>query len=525
MAYRHRYLGLHWIVVTATTVLLTLTACSDGNDKRPDRKPQAANPTVQGPVSGGGGDDCCTLNFFGLEVDLRDQGYIPGTPFYAGLNFDTAELGYRETEYFISGTATSYIATDDMGDDGVWPVQAADAAEYVSRIVVQRPIDEGKFNGTVVVEWFNVSGGLDAAPDWMQAHTELMREGYVWVGVSAQFAGVEGGGTIDISLKSVDAQRYAELNHPGDSFSYDIFSQAAQSVRNPVGMDPLDGLKVKRMIAVGESQSAFRLVTYVNAIHPTIELFDAFVIHSRGSGSAPLSQAPQAEVQAPGAAFIREDLPEPVLTLQTETDIFRLNSVLARQPDSARVRLWEVAGTAHSDVYTTSKAPEDRGDDPTVADVTLNAAARPPFVNCDLPVNDGPGHWVLKAGIAALDRWVRAGEAAPSAPLLALNVNETAFEFDQWGNVQGGVRTPYVDAPVAVLSGEGQPQSNFFCGLFGTTQLFDEMTLAGLYPTQQAYIDAIDSTTDAAVDAGFIRPTDAQLIKDRARTSGIGGGP
>ena len=43
-----------------------------------------------------------------------------------------------------------------------------------------------KFNGTVVVEWLNVSGGVDAAPDWTFAHTELIREGYAWVGVSAQ---------------------------------------------------------------------------------------------------------------------------------------------------------------------------------------------------------------------------------------------------------------------------------------------------------------------------------------------------
>lgn len=519
---RQQSLTLGWAVLV---LLSTLTACSDGSDSNNvsgDQKPQAANPVIEGPISGGGAPDCCVINFGPIAVDLRTQGYVPGTPFYAGVTFDEAEVGYRETEYFISGTAVSYIATDELRSDGVWPVDAADGAEYTTRMVVLRPINEADFNGTVVVEWFNVSGGIDAAPDWTQMHTELMREGYAWVGVSAQAAGVEGGGAFDLPLKLIDAPRYGRLHHPGDSFSYDIFSQAAQSVRHPVGLDPLDGLSVQRMIGVGQSQSAFRLVTYVNAIHPTIDLFDGFIIHSRGNGSALLSQLPQVEVATPDPVYIREDLPEPVLTLQTQTDIFRLNSVTQRQQDSQSLRLWEVAGSAHSDVYTTLKGPQDKGNDPTVADVVSNKDARPPFISCPLPVNDGPGHWVAKAAIAAVDQWIRTGEAAPSAPLLAVNAQGTDFEFDSVGNTQGGIRTPYVDAPVARLSGEGQPPANAaFCGLFGTTELFDNATLAALYPDKQAYISAIDAATDSAVEAGFIRPKDAELIKARARSSGI----
>ncbi len=510
-------------------IVLLLSGCSDGDNHNDSdaipaiEKPQAANPTVHGPISGGGGAECCVINFGALAVDLRTQGYVPGTPFYAGVNFDEAEVGYLETEYFISGTAMSYIPTDELRSDGVWPVEGADAAEFTSRIVVLRPMNDADFNGTVVVEWFNVSGGVDAAPDLTQMQTELMREGYAWVGVSAQRAGVEGGGAFDLPLKVIDAERYASLNHPGDSFSYDIFSQAAQSVRNPVGMDPLGGLSVERMIAVGQSQSAFRLVTYVNAIHPTIELFDGFIIHSRGNGSSALSQIPQVEVATPDPVFIREDLPELVLTLQAETDIFRLNSVTQRQPDTETLRLWEVAGAAHSDVYTTIKGPVDRGDDPTVADVISNNDDRPPFITCPLPVNDGPGHWVAKAAIAAVDGWIRTGDPAPSAPLLTLNAQRTGFEYDNLGNVLGGVRTPYVDAPVALLSGEGQPPANAaFCGLFGTTVLFDEAMLAELYPDKAAYVEAIDRATDAAVAARFIRPADAELIKARARTSPIG---
>ncbi len=358
---------------TVLTLLLALTACSDTDDSTAHAsRPQAANPLVEGPITTGGGENCCKVTIGSISIDVTDLlNYTPGTPFYAGLYFDEGEVGYRESEYFISGTASSYIASDVLTEDGMWSAQAADSAEYRTRIVVLRPDNAADFNGTVVVEWLNVSGGTDAAPELVQTHTELMRNGYAWIGVSAQAAGVEGSSSApyDVSLKVIDAERYGVLSHPGDSFSYDIYSQAAQAVRNPTGIDPLDGLQVRYMIGVGESQSAGRLTTYVNAIHPTIELFDGFLIHSHRDGSAPLSQEPQIAVPTPRPTRIRSDFPEPVIDVETETDIARDGSVIAAQPDAANFRLWEVAGNAHYDAYGVVKGPYDRGNDPGVATV------------------------------------------------------------------------------------------------------------------------------------------------------------
>lgn len=505
-------------------VVVTVGACSGGHDDDGDSSwtslPQADNPVVEGPITAGGEPECCFI--LNGAVDLRDQGYQPGTAFFSNVQFDLAEVGYQQKEYFISGTATSYINTSEMLGDGHWSVDPADAAAYTSRIVVARPIDPEDFNGTVIVEWFNVSGGLDAAPDWLQTQTELIRSGYVWVGVSAQRVGIEGGGgAFAIALKEVDPLRYGTLSHPGDSFSYDIYSQAAQAVRNPVGLDPLEGLEVQRMIGVGQSQSAFRLVTYVNAVHPTLDLFDGFLIHSRGDSSAGLSQAPQAEIPTPENTLIREDLQQPVITLQTETDVFRLGSVAVRQADSAYTRFWEIAGSAHSDIYTTLKSPLDKGDDPSVTDVTAVAEVRPPFISCEVAANDGPGNWVAKAAVDALDQWIRDGEPAPTAPLLAVNEDASDFVLDEHGNVLGGIRTPYVDAPVATFGGIGQG-NEAFCGLFGTTVLFEQAELDELYPSNAAYVSRINQAADNAVAAGFLLEADAELIKARAPESGIG---
>ena len=114
----------------------------------------------------------------------------------------------------------------------MWEVEPAESAAYKTRILVYRPVNAARFNGTVVVEWFNVSGGLEAAPDWTLMHNELLRRGYAWIGVSAQYGGVEGYaatslGLVKMDLKTADARRYGSLSHPGDDYCYDIYSQAA----------------------------------------------------------------------------------------------------------------------------------------------------------------------------------------------------------------------------------------------------------------------------------------------------------
>ena len=330
--------------------------------------------------------------------------------------------------------------------------------------------------------------------------------------------GIEGGSVFPLGLTEIDGERYGPLEHPGDSFAYDIFSQAAQAVRRPVGLDPLDGLQAERMIAVGQSQSAYYLVSYYNAVNPLMDIFDGYIIHSRGGTSAPLSQAPQPGVLAPALVRLREDQAEPVIMLQTETDLFSgLQYLPARQPDSDSIRLWEVAGSAHSDAYTALKGASDQGNNPAIAEVISTTTARAPFIECQFPINDGPTHWVAKAAVSAMNQWV-AGEAeAPRGPRLQVNGDQSGFELDQYGNALDGIRTPYVDAPVAALSGLGQPNDGF-CDLFGTTDLFTDAELLLLYPSRQAYIDAIDNTSDAAVASGFLLPKDADLIKSQART-------
>ncbi len=119
-----------------------------------------------------------------------------GAPVVARTLFDLADIGYAEAEYAMSGTARAFAATDDG-------LAVVEEAPYTTRVLVHRPADAAAFDGTVWVEWLNMTSGFDTAPDWTFTHTELTRSGAAWVGVSAQQMGVMGGD----GLMGMDARR------------------------------------------------------------------------------------------------------------------------------------------------------------------------------------------------------------------------------------------------------------------------------------------------------------------------------
>lgn len=452
------------------------------------------------------------------------SGPLPGSPnLISGPAGRTLPAGWVEEEWFLDGEAVSYAAAGELGADGRWQVSAAEPAPFTTRLIVRRPIDPARHNGTVVVEWLNVSAGADSAPDWGYSHRHLGRAGFAWVGVSAQRAGIAGGGFVPGPfLKQADPERYAPLAHPGDSWAFDIFTRAGRAVRSGTG-GLLGPLQPERVIAVGESQSAIFLTTYVNAVAPLEGCYDGYLVHSRSGAAAPLA-SPRATDAGPDldavralrtdAVRIRDDLAVPVLTLQSETDVIAMGSVASRQPDSDHFRLWEVAGASHAETYLLA-ASFVHDDDLSIAELArLCAPTREPFgplMATATPVNSGPQHhYVAQAAIAHLDRWVRDGTAPPEAPRLEVTGEPAALALDGLGIARGGIRTGFVDVPTAVLSGLGQDGAAF-AFLFGTTRPFDADTLRGLYPGgRDEYAKRFADATADAVRAGFVLADDAE---------------
>jgi hypothetical protein len=460
------------VVVTASAVVVTESGATAGAGKEP-----VPSPAVTGPVAG----QPTSLS----AVDLAAHDYV-------------------EEEFVVEGTARAYEPAAPLAQDGRWSVKEASTAPYRTRVLIRRPKDPARFKGTVQVEWLNVSGGLDAAPDWGLGHAELLRGGFVWVGVSAQATGLK-------NLRDGRPDRYGDLNHPGDAYSYDIYSQVGEALRRPGGTNLLSSRKfrMKRLIADGESQSAFRMVTYINAIQPLTRMFDGFFVHSRFAVGATITEGGSNDI--PNPTFIRTDGKAPVLVLESETDAPR--HLPARQPDSARYRLWEVAGTAHFDedgLHALTGIPKEE-------------MARTPPLGCTPRINSAPQRYVVDTAIRDLARWAGGGRPPPRAPRINVAPGEPpTIERDEFGNALGGIRLPQLEVPTATLSGEpgGGPG---FCSLFGYTAAFDAARLSSLYPTQGDYVAKFAKAADRAVQQGFLLPADAKEAKEAARRFTIAG--
>jgi hypothetical protein len=353
----------------------------------------------------------------------------------------------------------------------------------------------------VVVEWTNVSAGADVPVDFDYMHQYLLSAGYAVVEVSAQYVGVE-------EDKAFNPERYKLLSDPGDSYSYDIFTQAGQAASAA-----LKGLKVRTLLADGESQSASRMVTYIDAIQPLAKVYNGFLVHSRGAQGAPLWQSTLGtslgpptgtETEVPTPSLIRTDLTVPVLQFETETDVVGAPVGLgfgpALQPDNPRLRTWEAAGTSHVDQYffNTSTPILER-------DIPNGNFS---FFDCADPYNDGQEHYVLDAAMSALTRWADGGPAPAHSPQLVVNSSGTDYVRDALGNAIGGIRTPSVDAPVSTLSGIDNPPAGpgvgSFCLLFGTTTPFTTAQLKTLYPTHRNYVSQVTISAETAERQGFL---------------------
>jgi hypothetical protein len=345
--------------------------------------------------------------------------------------------------------------------------------------------------------------------------------------------GIDGGGFVEgIHLKLLAPERYGELEHPGDAWSFDIFTQVASLLRAPGHENPLGGLVPERLIAAGESQSAACLVTYINAIDHHARLFDGFFVHGRPGMGVSIDgifipsargegiESTRRAISAKGER-IRHDARVPVLVLQSETDVILLGGGLADQPDSAHIRVWEMAGAAHADTYTISAG---RHDDGTLTPAQLAELLRPTsnlmIGNTDSPINAGPQqHYVSEAALAHLVRWAEGGDPPPMAPRLEVNTERTGFRVDELGLAVGGIRTPWVEVPTSVMSGLGQSGESFAM-LFGRTEPFDDVALNGLYAGgKEEYLKRFDASLDAAIAAGFILDDDRTEILGVAAAS------
>jgi hypothetical protein len=422
-------------------------------------------PTVTGPTSGG----IRTGKPYGASLVPLDEGYV-------------------EEEFFFSGTARA-VATNP-----------ADTAAYATRILVRRPADPARFNGTVVLDWTNVTIPDDTDVSWIPMHDTIMERGFVYVAVAAQRLAVE---VSPLALKQWDPVRYGSLSHPGDDYSYDIFSQAAEAVLDAKVLGDLRPC-VQRRLALGASQSAGRLRTYINVVAEQAGVFDGF------------------SPQLSNSAGVRRDL-APVLWLNSQSEV----GATGVEPDSERFRLWELAGPAHTtneyNSYTNAtivNAHSNGNVNPYNHDDASAWGYRSGAGNC-VTRNYFQAKYAFSASLVALDEWVRTGEAPAPMPRAARDASGRLY--DEHGNLAGGIRSPLLEVPIATYFGGGVPSNTEPCGavggripLTGTTRVFDAAKLASLYASGEDYLRKFQAAIGAALDAGMLLPEGARDLRARA---------
>jgi hypothetical protein len=349
---------------------------------------------------------------------------VPGLP--GGV--DLAAHGYVEQELLVQGD------------------------RWTTRVLVRRPADPARASGVLQVEALHPE--FDTAATWRVLHPWVLRTGGSWLGVTTARVAVAS------MREEFDPERYADLDLPADVAGQEVVAAVVRAVRTGE-LDVLGGQPVHRAYLSGWSMTgSFVRVFLGEGHHEAVRLpdgspvFDGHVIGISSGGAGPAGYPPP-----PGRPVPALDDPRrrvgghdvPVVELLSETE--SATHAIVLRPDSDepgdRYRLYQVAGTAHdstgpSHVLVNAAQYRDRGLPTGRTEVQEQRS----HARLDL---------VARAVFAALDRWVADGVPMPRAGRFSFaegsdrRIPDGARPLarDAVGNVLGGVRTPWVEAPLA----------------------------------------------------------------------------
>jgi hypothetical protein len=499
------------------TAPLALLLTLSGYESSAAQGPPAATPipTVKGPIP-------VTAESYPLMASVKLQTLV-----------DLPAAGYVEEEFFVSGRANVY----DWGTDGRLNVKTA-GAPYTTRILLRRPVSPQRFSGNVVVEIANAARRFDFNFTWGVSHDHLMENGDAFVVITIAQANLDG-------LKAFDAARYAPLSManatpaegcaaPGraggapqtspfeEGLQWDILSQLGALLKAPPAGGPMAGFTVQRVYMTAYDGV---LATYMAAIHPNARLasgrpvYDGYIQHRHPALARIRRCAPAPAADDPRQTLRSLDVP--LIRIVPETDVLTLYRFRREDSDAPndRYRLYEVAGGAHADgafyPYQPSVADLKKigSPYPYLASWPFHNQCEPEMLLMKTPINT----YVLDAALANLTRWVRDGVAPPKATRISVDAGGTpksSFVRDQFGNVVGGVRTPYLDIPIATYHTTAKGET--FCPELGRVEPFGWARLVRVHGTPQGYVSKVTQSVDRLVRERWLTESDGKKIKTEA---------
>ena len=467
-------------------------------------------------------------------LPVTDESYPFGAADHQMVPQDLDRWGYVEEEYLVSGTSNVYTWPAEGPAEVVTP-----DAPYTTRVLVRRPAKGQHFSGNVVVEMLNPSNLFDLNIGWALAHEEIVDNGDAWVGITAKPIAVD-------ALKTFDPERYGALNWANplplddlrncqtvasdssrtteNGLVWDIYTQVGQWLRSDDATNPLvyrgRESQVEYAFGLGYSQTGGYLVNYINAINPLVvaeqgaPVYDGYIVGVAGGAFAGAYPMNQCEPAPPATDARRQivDAGVPVMRIMSQSDYLR--GIGARRPDSDepgdQFRHYEMAGAGHAtpDELYYSAAPED----------IVRAGRAVPPMECDQgPRSRLPSDIFFNAALQNMELWVREGIAPPHADPILVENGEPVL--DEFGNVIGGWRSPYLDVPTSTWNGTASGAS--FCFIAGWEEPFDQATLDRLYRNHGAYVKAVGQSTRELERQRFLTDYDAREIRQEAARSDI----
>jgi hypothetical protein len=480
------------------------------------------------------------------------KGPIPATsssrPF-RGENVNLRKYGYTLEEYFVSGRANVY----DWGPDGTAQIPQVKVpnAPYTTRILVRRPI-RGQSSGSVWVEMSNPSRLYDAETSWISAYDKIVRDRDIHVSITIKPVAIA-------ALKRFDAARYGSLamnnplppaqqtcgalpGEPGydentsklweNGLSWDIVSQIGALLKSDSRSNPLRDWKVRHLFGTSESQTAGYWNTYAYNFANQAKvggkpIYDGFVPVSISGAPGRINQClPATTVGDPRSSLPKKHVP--YMAINSQTEPITLGSFAWRRPDSddpdAGYRLYEIAGATHGWSRLASI-------DAPWADIQKSNGVRliydcKDFSGRDSKWNSLPRHYLHAAMFVNMEKWVRYGKLPPKAErirVLGGGTPQATFETDAFGNVLGGVRSSYVDVPIATYHGTaaaGSGPTGSFCRLLGHEVPFSSKVLQELYPLPESYsypghetyVAKVRDNVKQMINGRWLLPEDAKRV-------------
>ena len=453
-----------------------------------------------------------------LAVSATSRPFLDSSHVFVPM--DLAKIGYVEQEFLVSGAANVY----DWKADGSLSITSA-SAPYTTRILVRRPSNPTRFSGAVLVELMYPPRRWDWPMMWGYMHDGLIARGDAWVGITVP-------GSI-AGLQKFDPMRYGTLSFANPSSAPCANATAAQPIEDGLKWDaitqigallksrapgaPFAGLPASSLYMTVQGGD---LTTYMNAFHRTARLENGRPVYDGYLARAPFAATRISQcASAPAAGdprHIVRNVDVPVIAVVPQGD---LPAALALRRDDSdepgdRYRAYEVAGSGHIDTFAYTGFP-------TMADQTAagNAQGSPewPFaMPCTPPIplmNVPILTTVYNAAFANLDEWARKGKPAPRAPRLNATGEgrQATIATDDFGHGTGGVRTPYIDVPIASYTTSSPGPGT--CAEMGHVVGFDAAKLKSVYGSYDAYLAKLNASITKLANERWLTAEDAKRLR------------